>query len=80
MHGQDDDYFNSPTMDPQAGRTPSPGHPLNHGYQLEEPAPPYGRPSGSPGPGRLDIPMGPGRYMSSDRLQSQPTVCVTERM
>lgn len=63
-------------MDPhRTGRSPSPGHPLNHGYQLEDaPAPPYGRPAG---PGRLDIPMGPGsgRHTPSDRLQDQPTVC-----
>lgn len=69
-------------MDPRIGRTPSPGHPINHGYQLED-APAYGRQySGSPGPGlhggNLDIPMGPGptgRMTPSDRMLPQPTVC-----
>ena len=63
-------------MDPTMGRTPSPGlH--QQGYQLEDD--PYGRaPSHSPGPGRLDIPMGPGPHgrmgTPSDRLMEQPTV------
>jgi chitin synthase len=50
---------------------------VNQGYQLEDAAP-YGRPAGSPGPGRhnLEIPMGPGRYTPSDRLQAQPTYSV----
>jgi chitin synthase len=58
------------------GRTPSPGDPRMHGYQLEDPSP-YGGQTASPGPGRhnLEIPMGPGRYGTpSDRLQAQPTV------
>ncbi len=49
------------------------------GYQLGDD--PYGRrPTQSPGPMRLDIPMGPGmqgqpRIMTpSDRLMEQPTV------
>jgi chitin synthase len=74
--GRDDDYYNSPNMDPhRIGRSPSPGHPLNHGYQLED-APAYGH---QVGPGRLDIPMGPGtgRHTPSDRLQAQPTVSPT---
>ncbi|KAE9378105.1 glycosyltransferase family 2 protein [Stipitochalara longipes BDJ] len=64
-------------MNNRPGRTPSPGHPVNQGYQLEDAAP-YGRPAGSPGPGRhnLEIPMGPGRYTPSDRLQAQPTYSV----
>jgi chitin synthase len=62
-------------MNNRPGRTPSPGHPVNQGYQLEDTGP-YGRPGGSPGPGRhnLEIPMGPGRHTPSDRLQAQPTV------
>lgn len=44
------------------GRTPSPGHPLQHGYQLDDA--PYGHhlPSGN-----LD-PAGSGRYTPGDRL------------
>jgi chitin synthase len=62
-------------MSTRPGRAPSPGHPASQGYQLED-AGPYGRPGGSPGPGRhnLEIPMGPGRHTPSDRLQAQPTV------
>ena len=80
--GRQDEYYN---MDNRPGRTPSPGHPLA-GYQMENttsPAhplagyqadnSPYGRPAQSPGP-NLEIPMGPGRQASSDRLQAQPTV------
>ena len=62
------------------GRTPSPGDPRMHGYQLEDPAAPYGRTGISPAPAghNLDIPMGPGRYGTpSDRLQAQPTVRAT---
>ncbi|KAK0108309.1 Chitin synthase, class 1 [Cadophora gregata] len=74
--GQQDDYYNMNNL-PNSGRTPSPGHPLHQGYQLED-ASPYGRPSGSPAPGRhnLEIPMGPGRQTPSDRLQAQPTYSV----
>ncbi len=50
-------------MDPRAGRTPSPGRPLQ-GYTLEDG--PY-RPQQAP----LQIPMGPG-----DRLAAQPTYSV----
>ncbi|PMD25345.1 glycosyltransferase family 2 protein [Hyaloscypha hepaticicola] len=64
-------------MSTRPGRAPSPGHPANQGYQLEDTGP-YGRPGGSPGPGRhnLEIPMGPGRHTPSDRLQAQPTYSV----
>ncbi|KAK2625023.1 hypothetical protein QTJ16_005392 [Diplocarpon rosae] len=70
--GQQDDYYN---MNQHPGRTPSPGHPLQHGYQLED-ANPYGR--GSPAPSRhnIEIPMGPGRQTPSDRLLAQPTYSV----
>ncbi|EHK98484.1 putative Chitin synthase A [Glarea lozoyensis 74030] len=57
-------------------RTPSPGDPRMHGYQLEDPSP-YGGASNAPAPGahNLEIPMGPGRYGTpSDRLQVQPTL------
>ena len=81
--GRQDEYYN---MENRPGRTPSPGHPLA-GYQMDSaPSPaahglagyqtdnsPYGRPSGTPAP-NLEIPMGPGRQASSDRLQAQPTV------
>jgi chitin synthase len=56
---------------PDPRRSPSPGHPLQQGYQLED-ASPYGRPGLSPH--NLDIPMGPGRHTPSDRLQPQPSV------
>ncbi|EPE28597.1 Nucleotide-diphospho-sugar transferase [Glarea lozoyensis ATCC 20868] len=59
-------------------RTPSPGDPRMHGYQLEDPSP-YGGASNAPAPGahNLEIPMGPGRYGTpSDRLQVQPTYSV----
>jgi len=62
----DDDYYDG-RMDNRAHRTPSPGHPLQHGYQLEDN--PYSRPP--PPPGNLDIPMGPGRYSPGDSLQMQ---------
>jgi chitin synthase len=67
-----DEYYMNDMSRP--GRTPSPGHPMTQGYQLEDN---YGR--GSPAPGRtnLEIPMGPGRYGTpSDRLQAQPTYSV----
>jgi chitin synthase len=48
-------------------RTPSPGHPLQHGYQLDDN--PYGA---QPNP-HLDIPMGPGRYSPGDSLQHMQT-------
>ncbi|KFY28642.1 hypothetical protein V493_02825 [Pseudogymnoascus sp. VKM F-4281 (FW-2241)] len=67
--GRNDDY----EMDPRNGRMNSPGP--NQGYHLNDD--PYGRQS--PGPGRLDIPMGPGpggRRTPSDRLASQPTYSV----
>ena len=50
-------------MDPRMHRTPSPGHPLQHGYQLDDN--PYGSRQ------NLQMPMGPSpnRYDSpSDRL------------
>lgn len=46
-------------------RTPSPGHPLQHGYQLDDN--PYGQPNNP----HLDIPMGPGRYSPGDSLHMQ---------
>ncbi|KAI4597945.1 Chitin synthase, class 1 [Pestalotiopsis sp. 9143b] len=45
-------------------RTPSPGHPLQHGYQLDDV--PYGH--AAPSHSNLDIPTGPGRYTPSDNL------------
>ncbi|KAK2068550.1 hypothetical protein P8C59_003184 [Phyllachora maydis] len=53
-----------PAMDPRAHRTPSPAHPLQHGYQLDDN--PYGHSQQN-----LDIPMGPGRYSPGDALQMQ---------
>ncbi|KAF8852159.1 chitin synthase 1 [Acephala macrosclerotiorum] len=70
--GQQDDYYNMSNL---PGRTPSPGHPLHQGYQLED-ASPYGRPGGSPSRHNLEIPMGPGRHTPSDQLQAQPTYSV----
>lgn len=55
-------------MDNRAYRTPSPGHPLQQGYQLDDN--PYSRPP----PGNLDVPMGPGRYSPGDALQMQTAV------
>ena len=46
-------------------RTPSPAHPLQHGYHLEDN--PYGH-------SQLDIPAGPGRYSPGDALQMQTAV------
>ena len=59
----DEEYHggNSYNMD---HRTPSPGHPLNHGYQLEDG--PY-----QPQAGHMEMPMG---SHSGDVLQAQPTV------
>ncbi|CAG8980952.1 hypothetical protein HYALB_00003811 [Hymenoscyphus albidus] len=73
--GRQDEYYD---MQNHPGRTPSPGDPRHHGYQLEDSAPLYGgRPAGSPAPQNLEIPMGPGRYGTpSDRLQAQPTYSV----
>lgn len=42
-------------MDPRAHRTPSPGHPLQHGYQLDDN--PYGQ---HINPSYSEMPMGPG--------------------
>lgn len=55
-------------MDNRAHRTPSPAHPLQHGYQLEDN--PYGHHSHS----QLDMPTGPGRYSPGDSLQMQTAV------
>lgn len=44
-------------------RTPSPGQPLQHGYQLDDV--PYGQ---HPSHSNLDIPAGPGTYTPSDVL------------
>ena len=63
---QDEEGFHSPTMMPQGGRSPSPGHQF-HGYQLEDG--PY-RPQQAP----LQIPMRPG--LSGDTLAAQPTYSV----
>lgn len=49
-------------MDNRLHRTPSPGHPLQHGYQLDDN--PYGHSQQN-----LEIPMGPGRYSPGDSLQ-----------
>ncbi|OTA93959.1 glycosyltransferase family 2 protein [Hypoxylon sp. CO27-5] len=46
------------------GRTPSPGHPLQHGYQLDDV--PYGHHPASAS--NLNIPAGSGRYTPSDNL------------
>ncbi|KAJ9156191.1 Chitin synthase 3 [Pleurostoma richardsiae] len=61
----DDDYYDHHPMDNRVHRTPSPGHPLQQGYQLEDN--PYGRQQ----PHNLDVPMGPGRYSPGDSLQMQ---------
>ncbi|KAF6801212.1 chitin synthase a [Colletotrichum musicola] len=74
----DDDYYNNDRMDPRYHRTPSPGQPAQHGYQLEDNPfnnaqyqqsqqshldDPYARQN-------LDIPVAPGRFGTpSDHLQ-----------
>lgn len=60
------DEHTSPMLNPShltgySNRTPSPGRPLEHGYQLSDN--PYGP------PGQLPMP-------SSDRLAEQPTVSI----
>ncbi|KAL2045250.1 hypothetical protein N7G274_002333 [Stereocaulon virgatum] len=63
----DEEGYHSPSMGPhRAGRSPSPGQPLQ-GYQLQDG--PY-RPQQAP----LQIPMGPAG--SGDRLAPQPTYSV----
>ncbi|KAK0720765.1 glycosyltransferase family 2 protein [Lasiosphaeris hirsuta] len=52
-------------MDNRAHRTPSPGHPLQHGYHLDD------NPYSHSQQHNLDIPMGPGRYSPGDSLQMQ---------
>ncbi|KAK1780808.1 chitin synthase-domain-containing protein [Copromyces sp. CBS 386.78] len=47
-------------MDPRMQRAPSPGHPIQPGYQLEDN--PYHHQQG------FDIPAGPGRYSPGDAL------------
>lgn len=59
-------------MDNRAHRTPSPGHPIQPGYQLDDN--PYGRSQQN-----LDIPAGPGRYSPGDALQMHPAVCDESR-
>ncbi len=55
-------------MDNRMHRTPSPGHPMQHGYQLDDN--PYGHPQQT-----LDIPAGPGRVPSpGDSLHMQTAV------
>ena len=60
-------------MDPHAHRTPSPGHPLQHGYQLDDN--PYGQ---NPSASHLQMPLGPpgiGRtYSPADSLHMQTAV------
>lgn len=66
----DDDYYDHHMMDPRAHRTPSPGHPLQHGYQLDDN--PYGQ---NPSASHLQMPLGPpglGRtYSPADSLHMQ---------
>ena len=64
-HNADDDYYESHPMENRAHRTPSPAHPLQHGYHLEDN--PYSQ-------SQLDIPQGPGRYSPGDSLQMQTAV------
>ncbi|KAK0636304.1 chitin synthase 3 [Bombardia bombarda] len=64
----DDDYYEAHPMDNRAHRTPSPGHPLQQGYHLEDN--PYGY-AQQPHQQQLDIPAGPGRYSPGDALQMQ---------
>ena len=67
QHPDEEAGYGSPHMGPQrAGRSPSPGQPLQ-GYQLQDD--PY-RPQNAP----LQIPMGP--IGSGDRLAPQPTYSV----
>ncbi|KAK3944068.1 chitin synthase 3 [Diplogelasinospora grovesii] len=66
----DDDYYESHPMD-RVHRTPSPGHPLQHGYHLEDN--PYGHSQQ-----QLDIPAGPGRYSPGDALHIQTAQSVTD--
>lgn len=67
--GHEDDYYNSS----MGGRTPSPGAPLSHGYQLEDTPSYHSNAPGAP----LHIPMGPGRvHTPSDNLLPQPTVSI----
>ncbi|KAF1976781.1 hypothetical protein BU23DRAFT_501246 [Bimuria novae-zelandiae CBS 107.79] len=66
----DDPNHYSPPMDPRRpGRTPSPGHPLQH-YQLDN----YSHSQAGP----LEIPMGPGPGSGTpgDRLALQPSYSV----
>ncbi|KUI74418.1 Chitin synthase 3 [Cytospora mali] len=64
----DDEYYDNHVMDPRAHRTPSPGHPLQQGYQLDDN--PYGQ-----HPSQLQMPLGPpaiGRtYSPADTLHMQ---------
>lgn len=67
--GHEDDYYNSSF----GGRTPSPGAPVHHGYQLED-VPPYQANQLGAG-SALQIPGGPQRiHTPSDNLRPQPTV------
>ncbi|KAJ4420562.1 Chitin synthase, class 2 [Neurospora sp. IMI 360204] len=59
----DDDFYESHPMDPRIHREPSPGHPIQPGYQLEDN--PYHHQQG------FDIPAGPGRYSPGDALHIQ---------
>lgn len=52
-------------MESRVRRSPSPTHPLHHGYHLEDN--PYG-------PSHLDIPAGPGRFSPGDSLHMQMAV------
>jgi len=68
--------YDHQNMDPRTGRSPSPGHPLQHGYRLED-NPSYNRPQMSQAP-PLEIPVGPGEHLwqhtPGDRMAPQPTV------
>lgn len=56
-------------MENRVHRTPSPAHPLQHGYHYEDP---YST-------SQLDIPAGPGRYSPGDALHMQTAVSALSR-
>lgn len=70
LSSTDDGYYDH--MDPRAHRTPSPGNPLQHGYQLDDN--PHGNFPPSQG---LDVQspgMNQGRFSPGDALQMQMAV------